>query len=80
MSTGIGKGPGLDGAGSQNAGDSENERSGTASAGSGTVTSTGSASSSKKCDSRRLVPAVDLKILGIAVAVLMSMLGGMALL
>jgi hypothetical protein len=78
MSTGAGTGPGLNGPGSQNAGNSETESTGTASAGSGTVTETAT-SSSKKSDGVR-IPPYDFQALSVVVAVLFSMAGGMALL
>jgi hypothetical protein len=78
MSTGAGAGPGLSGAGSQNSGNSSTESTGTASAGSGTVTATAT-SSSKKSDGVK-IPPFDFKALSVAVAVLFSMAGGMALL
>ena len=78
MSTGAGTGPGLSGAGSQNAGNTETESTGTASAGSGTVTETATLSS-KKSDGVR-IPPFDVQALSVAVAVLFSMAGGLALL
>jgi len=79
MSTGAGTGPGLTGAGSQEAGNSSTESTGTASAGSGTVTETASASSTKKSDGSR-VPPFDVQILSVVMAVLVTMVGGMTLL
>jgi hypothetical protein len=79
LKNGAGTGPGLNGPGSQEAGNSSTESSGTASAGSGTVTSTGSASSSKKSDGVR-APPLDFQALSVVVAVFVSMIGGMALL
>lgn len=79
MTKGAGTGPGLDGAGSQDAGDAENESTGTATAGSGTVTSTSKASSSSKSQAGR-VGGADGKLLAVVAVVVVGMLGGMAIL
>ncbi|TVY53706.1 1,3-beta-glucanosyltransferase gel1 [Lachnellula cervina] len=82
MKTGAGTAPGLSGAGSQDAGSSDTESTGTATAGSGTVSSTASASgssSTKKSDGA-MVAALDTKAFSVVMAVLMGMVGGMALL
>jgi hypothetical protein len=81
MKTGAGTGPGLDGAGSQDAGDAENESTGTATAGSGTVTETASSSSSSTAkSSAQSVAALDQKLFAVVGVVMASMLGGMVLL
>lgn len=78
---GAGTAPGLNGPGSQDAGDSENESSGTASAGSGTasVTATGasSTSTSKSKSDASMMKGMDG---GVMYVVGMGMLGAMALL
>jgi hypothetical protein len=83
MSTGAGTGPGLDGAGSQEAGDAENESTGTASAGSGAIettsTASGAASSTKKSDAMRPAP-LDGKLFVTMAVALLGMVAGMALL
>ncbi|KAJ8061924.1 hypothetical protein OCU04_009711 [Sclerotinia nivalis] len=84
MTNGAGTGPGLDGAGSQEAGDTENESQGTATAGSGAVTNTASAgsasstSSSKSAGGRNV--EVDMRACGFVAVMLASMVGGMMLL
>lgn len=82
MSTGAGTGPGLDGAGSQDAGTEDNESTGTATAGSGTVTETASSSSGTATtkSAGAVVSPVDFKAMGAFMVVIVSMLGGMALL
>ncbi|KAF7945070.1 hypothetical protein EAE96_009850 [Botrytis aclada] len=84
MTEGAGTGPGLDGAGSQEAGDNENESQGTATAGSGAVTSTASAGSSSSTSSSSSAGGrnaeVDVKAFGVVAVTLVSMFGGMMLL
>lgn len=82
MSTGAGTGPGLNGPGSQQAGNANTESTGTAAAGSGTVNQTASSpsgSSSKKSDALRPAP-LDMKVFSLAFVVLLGMGGGMAIL
>lgn len=82
MSTGAGTGPGLNGPGSQDAGDAQNESSGTATAGSGEVTATGTSSTStstKKSDAMRPAP-LDVKAFSVMLVVFLGMAGGMTLL
>ncbi|KAF7915291.1 uncharacterized protein EAE98_011157 [Botrytis deweyae] len=84
MTEGAGTGPGLDGAGSQEAGDTENESQGTATAGSGAVTYTASAGSSSSTSSSSSAGGrnaeVDMRAFGVVAVTLVSMVGGMMLL
>lgn len=84
MTEGAGTGPGLDGAGSQEAGDTENESQGTATAGSGAVTYTASAGSSSSTSSSSSAGGrnaeVDVRAFGVVAVTLVSMVGGMMLL
>jgi hypothetical protein len=82
MSTGAGTGPGLNGTGSQEAGNSGTESTGTATAGSGTVTETASSSSgtsTKKSDAMRPAP-LDVRVFSVVLVVLLGLAGGMTLL
>ncbi|KAI9651400.1 1,3-beta-glucanosyltransferase [Ciborinia camelliae] len=85
MTSGAGTGPGLDGAGSQEAGDTENESQGTATAGSGAVTNTASSGTSSSTSTSKSAAGgrnaeVDMRALGVVAVTLASMVGGMMLL
>ncbi|KAM3065495.1 1,3-beta-glucanosyltransferase, variant 2 [Clarireedia jacksonii] len=85
MTEGAGTGPGLDGAGSQEAGDTENESQGTATAGSGAATYTASSGSSGSTSTKGSKSAagrnaeIDINAFGVVVASIAGMVAGMML-
>lgn len=84
MSTGAGAGPGLNGTGSQEAGDTENESTGTAASTAGEVTATGtsgsSSSTSTSKSSAMSTTPLDTAAFTLMTVVFFGMAGGMALL
>ncbi len=80
LTSGAGTGPGLSGSGSQEAGDAETEGSGTGSAGSGSAVATGSSSTKSASAGVVTISAVDVRAFGMVLAVMLGMLGGMAIL